>query len=114
MPAAHRYVRVRVGNRGIANEHGVALGVVAGTCGAGLHLHQAPVAVAAPACADALAHNAAACVLAHVQHLGSCTQLSNRGSTSAYFAFSAFILSRIVFKCCRMGAATFYWISLDA
>ena len=40
MPTAHRYVRVRVGSRGVADEHGVALEVIASTCGARLHLHQ--------------------------------------------------------------------------
>lgn len=58
--AAHLDVWVRVCARGVSYEHAVALAVVAGPLGAGLHLHQAAVRVDAAARTDALGHNAAA------------------------------------------------------
>lgn len=69
--STHRDVRVRVSCSRVSDKHGVTLGVVARASRGGLYLHKPPVCIAALAGADALAHDAAACVLADVQHLGA-------------------------------------------
>ena len=55
----------------ISDEHGIALGVVAGLLGAFEYLHQATIDVLTAAGADALRDDGAARVLADVDHLGA-------------------------------------------
>mmetsp|Transcript_18800 Transcript_18800/g.52716 ORF Transcript_18800/g.52716 Transcript_18800/m.52716 type:complete len:373 (-) Transcript_18800:1052-2170(-) len=71
----HINVGVGVGSCTVADEHGVALGEVAGALGVWLDLHQTPVHVAGVACADALAHDAAAGVGPYMHHLSACVRL---------------------------------------
>ena len=68
-------VGVGVGSGRVPDQHGVALGVVAGVGSLRLHLHEAPVAVEGLSRRDALGDDAAAGVLADVDHLGACVSL---------------------------------------
>ena len=67
----HLDVGEGVGARGVADQHGVTLGVIAGSLGLGTHLHQPPVAVAGLGSRDALGDNGALRILADVDHLGA-------------------------------------------
>ena len=72
LAVAHRYVRVRIGCRRVTDEHRVALRVIPRARRRRLNLDEAPVRVLAAAGADALAHDAAARVFAHVYHFRPC------------------------------------------
>src|SRR2546426_8125779 len=72
---AHVDVRERVRPAPVADEHRVALRVVAGLLGALQDLHEAAVGVLPTARRDALRHDRRARILAHVDHLGARVRL---------------------------------------